>query len=240
MPDAKLGFSSATISSIFFCATCEFAALSIVFQWLAKNCVSCKCEALKKKIRRRFPFRDHLCVCWRLERPRPRPRPWTRPRTRHSSIYIYLFTARERFAANLLIMQFNASTAQKLQHQQKKSKKKVNKEEKKNEQLWLWFQILAHSMWIAVGNSFSTLCQQHIQIQIRIQIRVRFRSCYFVFFSIYLHTRYLGQIPQRCATDPIPAALQVGQLCCDCNQLWHAANATHYKLLYFDLLQKSG
>lgn len=103
-------------------------ALSIVRN---ENCVSAKkkyentrefSNTARDKATR-FPFRDHVCLAtkrlrqthtekereWVSERPRPRPS-LSLSSSRSSSS-----------AANLLIMQFNASTAHKLQHQRKKT-----------------------------------------------------------------------------------------------------------------------
>lgn len=71
----------------------------------------------------RFPFRDHVCLATKRLRQRhtEKEREWVseRPRPRPS---LSLSSSRSSSsAANLLIMQFNASTAHKLQHQRKKT-----------------------------------------------------------------------------------------------------------------------
>lgn len=71
-----------------------------------------------QKIRQRFPFRDHVCLLASqtdsvlVSDPDPDPD----------------LIATYNSAANLLIMQFNALTAHKLQHQQKKRKKSGTKQ----------------------------------------------------------------------------------------------------------------
>lgn len=84
----------------------------------------------------RFPFRDHVCLATKRLRQRhtEKEREWVseRPRPRPS---LSLSSSRSSSsAANLLIMQFNASTAHKLQHQRKKHNTNLQQQKQQQQQ----------------------------------------------------------------------------------------------------------